>query len=483
MLKKEELFVLIKSMTQSEKRHFALESTLKNTDTSYMEVFKAIEEQEVYDEKALKIEFADRKFVQQFHVIKSYLKQRLLKSLRGFHSNNSIEIELRNLLCNVEILFNKELYQNAEVELKRAEKVAKQIESYIHLFEIQAWKRKLAQTYNPGAFEQFESILKEQEESLAQLKNSHVYDEIIVGISQAVVAGKTELIKNEKLLHTIDNATNFSSGVIHFNAKYFRSIQNNEKEHTQSILKDLDRYFDEHPSKILNDPGLYVSSMNNSIGYFVFNKDYKTALHMIEKVKAFCVKVRLTNENKTLLKQILRLHNIELETYRNLNALDTFKSEIEDIQRLVDANRYKMPKDYLISFWFQFANIEFSQKRYSKSLKWVNEILNTKFDGSREDLQVHTRFLNLMIHFEKQNLFVLRYYLDSTRRFMKKLKIEDSFLDQLLLFISKLGKAPLLEYKGLFKDFYSGIEFEKDEGVNSPRGGYIDYSSWLADHC
>ena len=49
-----ELFNLIKSLTKSEKRFFKLSSSLQSGEKNYLKIFDAIDEQDEYDEYALK---------------------------------------------------------------------------------------------------------------------------------------------------------------------------------------------------------------------------------------------------------------------------------------------------------------------------------------------------------------------------------------------------------------------------------------------
>ena len=60
MIKKEQLFALIKSLTKAEKRYFKLFASVNNTDANYILLFDAIDAQDVYDEKRIKEKFAIR---------------------------------------------------------------------------------------------------------------------------------------------------------------------------------------------------------------------------------------------------------------------------------------------------------------------------------------------------------------------------------------------------------------------------------------
>jgi hypothetical protein len=85
-----------------------------------------------------------------------------------------------------------------------------------------------------------------------------------------------------------------------------------------------------------------------------------------------------------------------------------------------------------------------------------------------------------MIHLEQKNLMVLRYYVDSARRYMKKVKQVQPFEEVLLKFFIKIGRIPLLEYKEAFAGLKHQLFPENGESlVPEDVTGYIDYREWI----
>src|ERR1035437_5648878 len=115
------LFDLIRSLNPSEKRHFSLYAHrhIVGEENNYLKLFDAIDKQQEYDEVALKKKFSHEKFVQQIHVAKNYLYSLILKSLNEYHSADSSNIQLRELLNSAEILFGKGLYKQSSKILRK----------------------------------------------------------------------------------------------------------------------------------------------------------------------------------------------------------------------------------------------------------------------------------------------------------------------------------------------------------------------------
>ena len=76
----DELFLLIKALTPSEKRYFKVEVVAreKGANTAYFKLFDAIDRQEEYDEEELLRKHADEKFARHFAMAKKYLFENLL---------------------------------------------------------------------------------------------------------------------------------------------------------------------------------------------------------------------------------------------------------------------------------------------------------------------------------------------------------------------------------------------------------------------
>src|SRR5687768_13478876 len=121
MVKKNSLFDLIKSLSPAEKRFFKSFSTGEG-HSNYLRLFNAIDAMPQYDESIIKERFKGEKFINQLHVTKIYLQESILGSLRNFYGATSASQMEKDILRNVEIYFNKELYNQCAVEIQKAEK-------------------------------------------------------------------------------------------------------------------------------------------------------------------------------------------------------------------------------------------------------------------------------------------------------------------------------------------------------------------------
>lgn len=477
MLKKEELFVLIKSLSKSEKRYFKLYSMHNNSNANYVKLFDAIEEQDGYDEFSIKHKYKGEAFVKQLHVTKNYLRTMILASLRNYHVEISKDAVLKDYLRNVEILFNKELYQLCSNELKKAEAIAEKYELYTGKLEVLSWRRKLKQAKEPSNYSAFYEIVNEQEATISVLQNGVEHWKQMILETWETMGSNPPDKKNKP---NPQKALTLQSQVLQHNTAYIRYLRKGKRNNSEKELLGLIKLLESNPERLLEEPVAYVSTINNLVSYMIFSKKDDKALIQINKAKSAYEQLKLTSDKKSLLKQILRTYNLELEIYRSKKQIDTNGFEfIRNTEAFIDNNQNKMPKDYLLSFWFQLAHIYYTHKKHDSSLHFVNSILNNKFGDIRYDLQVQVRMLNLLIHFQQENYFVLRYFVDSTRRFIRKKRLTEAYEDEVLRFFSRMSTVHEYERKEHYKELYNRL-FDADETL-VPDGvlDFIDYKSWL----
>lgn len=481
MVRKEQLFVLIKSLSKAEKRYFKLFCQQSVTDSNYLKLFKAIDLQKKYDEKAIRKKFVKHQFCKQLHVTKNYLRQLILKCLRNYHSKISKDAELKDTLRNVEILYHKELYEHCHVELKKAEALARSYEINAGLAEVISWKRKLEQVIHSQNYARFIELLSEQEKVIDAMSNANLHWQYAVQVSGAAISNKAiqKIKPNKNKEASLGNAQTLEAKVLYHNTSYLTLLRNGMHDKAEQSLVELLNLLAKFPHRIKEDPAVYISSANNLVSFLIFRKQYDKAIDMINRSRAFYEEAIQQHEKKSLLKQLLRTYNIELEIYRDMKTFEKDLPFIDKIESFIIRHMTKIPSDYLLSFWFQLANIHFMRKDFDRALKWINYIINAKVKNTRVDLQIHARMLNLMIHLEQDSLFVLRYFVDSTRRFLKKVKQVQPFEQILLGFFSKIGQIPKFEHKNKFRELGQQLFSSEMEMIPAEILDYIDYKNWV----
>ena len=118
------LFILIKSLSKSEKRQFNLYvGRLEgNNYAKFFALFKHLEKQKKYDEKTIIKSGIVSK--QQLSNLKAHLYKQILVSLRMNPSHKNIRVQIREQLDFATVLYQKGLYQQSLKLLDKAKSIA-----------------------------------------------------------------------------------------------------------------------------------------------------------------------------------------------------------------------------------------------------------------------------------------------------------------------------------------------------------------------
>ena len=174
-----DLFLLIRSMSKSEKRHFKLSALLHGrTEKNYIRLFDAIAAQTAYDEAAIRKIFSGETFIKKLDVTKIYLYKLVLQSIRSFQSSGMTEARLKNLLIEVEILFDRSLFSQALKILEKARELALKHEKHGQLIEISGWKKRImrASLQLKNLRSSIHDIFRDEMDQIEKLKNAVEYD-------------------------------------------------------------------------------------------------------------------------------------------------------------------------------------------------------------------------------------------------------------------------------------------------------------------
>ncbi|MCC6462720.1 MAG: hypothetical protein IT260_19795, partial [Saprospiraceae bacterium] len=344
----------------------------------------------------------------------------------------------------------KELFNQAADELRRAESVANEYELHTAQIEVSRWKRKLEQTLYPNRFERFAEILAEQKQAADALQNNLVHWQNIVRTSQNFIRRNVEVTDETDSVESPEHAISLESKVLFFNALYVKTLREGNPMEAENALRKLVQLLENSPKRVKEDPVSYLTTVNNLASFHVFRSEGQKALDLLRSSRQFLEKLGLPDSRRPVLKQLVRTLNIELEIYRHAPDPAQFDPFFQDAEAFVKKTAPKMPGEYLLSFQFQFAWISFLKKDFSKALSWVNEALNESRKVGKSPIFRHILLLNLMIHCERRNIFVLRYFVENTRRQFKKSGDTQAFERELLHFFSKIGQSPASEFKALY---------------------------------
>lgn len=424
-----DLYTLIKSLTKSEKRFIKLHMSIHKGEKDYLKLFSVMEKiilskrgNQEYNELVIMKALGEERLINKLHVLKNYLYGLILKSLRAYHSDMSIDSEIKNLLHDISILYEKGLYEACWRILKKAKKTAIEFEQHIHLLDIYHWERRLmgTESYSGRTAKDIDDIADKRNEIFEKLSNFYSYWDLSakifilyykIGNPKAVykLPQYKKLIEN-KLLKTPNYALSYNAQSSFFTIKAFSSYLKGDGERAYfystkhvAILEKL------LPSNTLN----YLRALNNLlINQTLLNKttEFFDTLKKLKTVKSKSLQVRA--------KIFLTYYVNKLTMYYKLgkinNAVRTAQEAEKEVAEFKHA--FKIGEDILL--YATISSIYIINKDYSQALRCVNKVLNYKNALKRQDILAVARIQNLIIHYEMGNFRLLDSLLVSTKRFL-----------------------------------------------------------------
>ena len=194
------LFVLIKSLTKSEKRQFNLYVGRLggNIDAKFFALFKFLEKLKVYNEKEIiKSEIVSK---QQLSNLKAHLYKQILISLRLNPAHKNIRIQIREQLDFATVLYQKGLYKQSLKLLDKAKTFALENEEKNIAYEIVELEKVIETQYITRSLSNRADHLSEQAKTLSQ---QNVIASKLSNLSLQLysIILKTGYVKNEKENH------------------------------------------------------------------------------------------------------------------------------------------------------------------------------------------------------------------------------------------------------------------------------------------
>ncbi len=139
------LFRLIKSLNAHEKRYFKMYVARHVSDdkTGSELLFDTIESLDIYDESVIKHLLKGQSVVNTLATSKNRLAELIMKSLDAFHSESSVDAQLRRELHFAELYFKKNLFDDCLRIVMNVKKLAYQYDKFKILLELFVWEKNI----------------------------------------------------------------------------------------------------------------------------------------------------------------------------------------------------------------------------------------------------------------------------------------------------------------------------------------------------
>jgi len=486
-----ELFDLVKSLSKSEKRFFKLSSSLQSGEKNYLKIFDVIDRQKNYDEEAIKDQFKNETFIKHFPSEKNHLYKLILKSLRSYHSDNSVSSILKQEIKNIEILYKKALFKECNKFLARAKKIAIEREKFYYYFELLSWEKLLLEeAYEEGEFTtDLDALIKEEQEVIEKLRNLAAYHVLYSKINYVFRSGGyvrsekdkalVEEISHHPLIIGRNTALSYRAATICYYIQGFCATASVDKETAYTKFMKVKEILDNNPLIREDLPKRYILTLSSLLRLQIDTGRIDEALEMIKLMRSFAKKPAFSSDD-IVLRVFKSTYLAEMRIYEKQGEFEKAVNNIDDVVKGLEENSGKINKEQELLFLNTISTIYFGAGMYKESLQWLNRVLNDNEPNLRQDLYSYARLFNLVVHFELGNYDLLEYIIKSTYRYLSKRQRDHDLEVVILNYMKKLIRgAQSSDLKETFLEFRAELSEQISRHNDQIILDYFDFMVWI----
>ena len=479
MAKFDPLFSLIKSLSKSEKRYFRMMTGTHGKNQKYLKLFETMNKMEVYDEPMLKADFARYSDSDQIHVVKNYLNGLIMKSLRDYHQKDSVSACIKSRLIDIELLYKRDLMKQCYRAICQAEALVVKAGEENARLEILNWKRKvLLQTKGvTGSISTLTHISELEQATLQHLSDESRLWELTLEVSSPNRKNMSEYL-NHPLITSSSKAKTYRAKILNHHLRYVTYTMSSNPKAAEKALDQLIQFLESDTYKLKSDPAPYITAINNKIGLYLNQRRHNLIPPLLDKIRRIPKVLKLKTTSAVSMKLLARTYNVELETYRDLGQVEKAILLIPEVKSFLENHQDHVPREYKILLHYQFAYLYFMHGDFRLSLLDINSVLRHRNFPERTDIIGFAQFLNLIIHYELGNATVMKYSVNSSRRYLQKKRGIQNYEKILLRFFARLSTTAQAQHGSIFNQYYDKL-FGQEPLISDQDLDYLDFKEWF----
>ena len=484
------LFLLVKSLTGAEKRHFKLyiSRNQANENSKFAKLFDVLDSCKEYNEEQIfkKCPSIAR---QQLPNIKAHLYGELLTALRLLHSLRNMEIQIREQIDFAKILYNRGLILQSLKILDKVKTLAKANSHFILTLEILQFEKHIESRHITRSLKGRAGVLIDETNfSIKQINEVTLLSNLALRMYELYletghVRDEKQSISIEKIFRQNIEGINeaqisfFGKAYLHQSYCWYYIIQLDFTKYYRHAQKWV-QLFIEHPEAKKEDPFLYVKAVHNLLNaLFIIGRYNKMSeeLHELEKFYAISGAFNENLEIQTfvyLYTAKINKHFLEGTFTDGLQLVKPIEQKLHQYQQYIDTHR-------VLVFYYKIASLYFGSGDNEQTIVYLNKIINLKVGQLRTDIQCFARLLHLIAHYELGNLDLVEYLIKSVYRFLSKMENLDAVLTEIFIFLRRSLLAKPRDVQKSFVQLRDKLETVSTSKYNRRSYQYLDIVSWL----
>ncbi|MGB5172310.1 hypothetical protein [Eudoraea sp.] len=490
---KDALFVLVKSLSKSEKRQFKLYVGRLgvNTDAKFLALFNLLDKNKSYDEKSILESGIVKK--SQLSNLKAHLYKQILVSLRLNPVNQNIRIQIREQLDFATILYQKGLYKQSLKILDKVKGVAIDNEEKNIAYEIVELEKIIETQYITRSLPDRADELVKQARKLSQ-QNEMTSRLSNLSLQLYGMMLKVGYVRNDEDLNRVQKYFSKNLPSYKINDLGFREKLWLYKAHlwysflVQDFLscykystKWVNLFYDNEGMIYLN-PVFFLKGNHYLLESLFFVKYASQFRETLDKMEIIVKHPDFPKNDNISSLAFLYLYSNKL----NLHFLEgTFEKGIylvKIIEYGIVKHSDRIDAHHIMILYYKIACLYFGIGDNKTCIKYLKKIIDNKSLKMREDLMCFARVLSLVAHYEAGMDYHLEIQLKSTYKFLLKMNDLQAVQKEMIKFLRNLGDIYPQDLKNEFQRLYRELKKYEDHPYEKRAFLYLDIISWLESH-
>ncbi|NNE02084.1 MAG: hypothetical protein HKN52_02875 [Eudoraea sp.] len=490
---KDALFVLVKSLSKSEKRQFKLYVGRLgvNTDAKFLALFNLLDKMKGYDEKVILNSGIVKKT--QLSNLKAHLYKQILVSLRLNPVNQNIRVQIREQLDFATILYQKGLYKQSlkildkvkTIAIDNEEKnIAYEIVELEKLIETQYITRSIPDRADELALQA--KMLSEQNVMTSKLSNLSLQ---LYGIML-----KVGYVRNDEDYQNVKNYFDAHLPVYNIKDLGFREKLWLYKAHLWysfliqdflSCYKYASKWVDlfyENEEMIQLNPVFFLKGNHyllESLFFVKYSSQFKTTL---DRLEATVSDPKFPSNDNINSLSFLYINSNKLNLHFLTGTFEKGLYLVRIIEYGINKHKDRIDEHHIMVLYYKIACLYFGVGDNKNCIAYLKKIISNKNLKMREDLMCFARVLSLVAHYEAGMDYHLEVQLKSTYKFLLKMNDLHAVQKEMIKFLKNLGTIYPNELRSEFKKLHERLKVYEDHPYEKRAFLYLDILSWLESH-
>ncbi|WP_343486134.1 hypothetical protein [Allomuricauda sp. d1] len=487
------LFILVKSLSKSEKRQFKLYVGRlgTNSDAKFLALFNHLDKMRTYNEASILESGIVKK--SQLSNLKAHLYKQILVSLRLNPVNQNIRIQIREQLDFATILYQKGLYKQSLKILDKAKNMAIEHEEKNVAYEIVELEKIIETQYItrsiPDRADELAVQAKElSAQNLIASKLSNLSLQLYsMMLKVGYVRNDEDLVRVqryfEKHLPKYDlEALGFREKLWLYKAQLWYSFLTQDFLSSYKYASKWVDLFYEYEEMIRLNPVFFLKGNHyllESLFLVRYSSQFKDTLEKLEVIvsdKSFP-----SNDNIASL-AFLYLNSNKLNHHFLEGTFQKGLYLVNIVEYGIKKHAGRIDQHHVMLLYYKIACLYFGNGDHKNCIVYLKKIIENKQLKMREDLMCFARVLNLVAHYEAGMDYHLEVQLKSTYKFLLKMNDLHAVQKEMIKFLRGLGDIYPNELRNEFQKLYDRLKVYEDHPYEKRAFLYLDILSWLESH-